>query len=164
MLSIFSNFPSLQFFCIFELFFSILICHFCCSSCFLANIFLKIVRGLLIYEQFCVCVCIYVYIYIYINKMTSSHTLAATSHLLKVISTYTLRRHRILLIGYQSYGNMIKWMGFLPSCNYVHTTVCMHHSDINKIHREKNRLELHKNAILNRSGKQYTTNQQVYSH
>ena len=36
--------------------------------------------------------------------------------------------------------------GFFPSCGCVNTTVCMHHMDADKIHREKARLELLKNA------------------
>ena len=36
--------------------------------------------------------------------------------------------------------------GFLPSCGCIHTTVWMHCRDTNKMHREKARWELHKNA------------------
>ena len=37
-------------------------------------------------------------------------------------------------------------MGFLPSLDYVHTTVWMPHEDTYKMHREKAGYELHRNA------------------
>ena len=36
---------------------------------------------------------------------------------------------------------------FLPSCGCDHTTVWMHHLDSSKMHGEKARWELHKNAL-----------------
>ena len=58
-------------------------------------------------------------------------------------------------------------MRFLPSSSCVHTTIWMHHIDANKMNREK---KLNKNytkilcAILNKSKKQDSTKQQLYSH
>ena len=39
-------------------------------------------------------------------------------------------------------------MGFLPSCGCVNTTVWIYHMDVNKMHKEKARWELNKNATF----------------
>ena len=57
-------------------------------------------------------------------------------------------------------------MGFLPSSDRDSTTVGMHHMDANKMHKEKGKWELHKNATrMNKSWKQHPTKKkQLYGH
>ena len=53
-------------------------------------------------------------------------------------------------------------MQFLPSSDSVNSTVWMHHMDGNKAYREKARIRMLQ-AILNKSWKQDSTKQQLYS-
>ena len=57
-------------------------------------------------------------------------------------------------------------IGFLSSCDCVFTTIWMHHMDTNKIHGQKTRCVLHKNATccFEQILKQHPTKQQLCGH
>ena len=57
-------------------------------------------------------------------------------------------------------------MGFLPSCEYVSTTVWRHHLNANKTHREKPEWELQENdtSYLEQILEQDPTKQQLHGH
>ena len=75
-------------------------------------------------------------------------------------------RHRLLLIGYRSYGsltNSIKKKWFLSSSSCVNSTVWMHQMDTDEMYQEKARQKLFKNA-MNKSRRQHPTKQLLYGH
>ena len=84
-----------------------------------------------------------------VGSLGNLHTLAAISHLLKVIQ----RMHREAIDCYWQLMDHIEnvsfWLdktGFLPKFSCVSTTVWMHGYGSNEMDWEKSRLELHKNT------------------